>query len=47
MTRPLLPHRDTMRVLVLLTAAKWIGALIIVGACFIVPDALVTWVMSR
>lgn len=42
--RALLPHRDTMRVLLLLTTAKWIGALVIVGACFLVPDALVSLV---
>lgn len=42
MTRSaLLPARDTMRVLLLLTCAKWIAAFVIVGACALAPPAIV------
>lgn len=45
--RALLPYRDTMRVVLLLTAAKWIAVLVFVVAFFLGPDAVVSWVMAR
>lgn len=41
MSRALYPRRDTMRVMLGITAAKWIGALIVTAA-ILAPDAIVS-----
>ena len=38
----MIPRRDTMRVMLGITVAKWIGALVIVGAFYLAPDVIVS-----
>lgn len=46
MSRVLYPNRDTVRVMLGIAAAKWIGALVIVAAFYLAPDVIVSWMMG-